>query len=156
MKYGFILLIILLASCSSPSTKKGMDANTVALRMRLNQPVGQVEGIDSILCKHPFGSAGEIYFDDMVWQALSPETRVKTVECLDLKRHLRVRSPAPVDPPIRVWSARIDELSLKLYVGWLQSDCPACDLDEKTAQYRIRWENDRYMASEIPPEEIWR
>lgn len=151
--YGTLSACLLLAGCGPRSAQSAQDM--VALRTHLNAGVGKIVNMDSILCHQANGANGLVYFDDLVWTHLSVATRKSTAECLDLRKKLRVRAIAASQEPVRVWTARIDEDALKLSVGWLYSDCPACDPETKTAEYRLIKQADFYRAEIIPAEEQW-
>lgn len=158
MRTGWALLLTIvamgLASCASSTP----DIDDVAaLRHHLNASVGKIVNLDTLLCKHAFGSNGEIYFDDMTWDHLNPSVRKSTVECLDLRKHLRVRAlPHSGTMPARVWTARVDDDRHLLTIGWLNGACTACDPDAKVAEYRLRSDANHYVAEDIPNSMIWK
>lgn len=152
LKFTIACLFLLVLGCA----KTVQHSDVVALRLQLNQGIGKVTGLDSILCRHTFGTAGIVQFDEMTWAPLSQETRKKTAECLDIKKKLRIRAIDPQLGRVRVWTARIDEDAHRLTIGWLYSDCPACDPEERVAEYTIAWKDNAYLAQEIPPEQQWK
>ena len=155
----FLILALLAMSplafwhCSSAPAK---EESMVDLRTRLNAGVGRVLNLDTLLCKYAYGASGEVYFDDMTWKHLSSETRKHTVECLDKRKHLRVKDPASATERVRVWTARIDEDYRELFIGWLYSDCIACDMEQRVAQFKLETQGKSWIAAEIPPEKQWK
>ena len=94
----FSLLPLVSWHCSGAKPK---EESMEELRTRLNAGVGRVLNLDTLLCRYAYGANGEVYFDDMTWKHLSGETRKSAVECLDMRKHLRVKDPSSATERVR-------------------------------------------------------
>jgi len=157
MKYRFLLLLAfaILLACTTHHAKS-KKADLAALRMELNRGVAQVVNLDTLICRTVYGAEGTVYFDDLLWNHLDSDTRSRIAQCLDQRKHLQVRA-IPQDQSVQAWTARIDEDQLSLVIGWLHSDCVACDPDERVAVLRLeKMVGGKYTAHEIPTAEQWK
>jgi hypothetical protein len=121
-----------------------------------NRKVGRILGLDTILCTHVAPRDGIVYFDDPLWDNLSADTRRNLVECLDLKRGIRVVAPKNLPKDEKLWTARLSQDERRLLFGFVLNNCITCALHEGIIEYRIERKDSLFIPKRIDETEMWR
>jgi hypothetical protein len=121
-----------------------------------NRKLSKIIGLDTILCRHVAATDGAVIFDEPLWKNLRVDQRKSLIECLDLKRNIRVSSLSPLVESERLWTARLSDDQQRLLIGYVLSNCITCSLSEGKVEYRLTPQDTLYVPTRIQESEMWR